>query len=301
MRFVDISLLELPNGWKARATQALNELRKEIQLAEATANASGADPAVARKVAISAGLDVPARTQIWRDLAPNLKKLKKRKCWYSESCNPTADNNVDHFRPKKGVAEDPAHEGYWWLAFVWRNFRYSSQWCNQRRVDRNGGTSGGKSEHFPLCNGSIRARQEADDIDLESPELLDPIDPEDWKLLTFRQDGHPTPASPPGTTDHKRAATSIEVYHLHCNELVNERRVLAGQIQRLVQELEKLRPNIQNPSERILYRDRQIDLLRAIDHDSEYSAAARAYARAEIYTLKLGQQIKREWLQEILS
>jgi uncharacterized protein (TIGR02646 family) len=301
MRFVDISLLELPNGWKERATQALNELREEIQVAEATANASGADPAVARKLAISAGLNVPARTQIWRDLAPNLKKLKKGQCWYSESRNATADNNVDHFRPKKGVAEDPTHEGYWWLAFVWRNFRYSSQWCNQRRVDRNGGTSGGKSEHFPLCNGSIRARQEADDIDLESPELLDPIDPEDWKLLTFRQDGHPTPASPPGMIDHKRAATSIEVYHLHCNELVNERRVLAGRIERLVQELEKLRPNIQNPSERTLYRDRQIELLRAIDHDSEYSAAARAYARAEIYTLKLGQQIKREWLQEILS
>jgi uncharacterized protein (TIGR02646 family) len=301
MRFIDIDLLQLPPGWVARATLALNELRAEIQAAEAAAAAAGTDLAVARKAAITAGLNLPARAQIWRDLASQMSALKNGKCWYSESRNPTADKNVDHFRPKNRVMEDPTHEGYWWLAFDWRNFRYSSQWCNQRRVDRNGGTSGGKADHFPLCNGGIRARREADDIHLETPELLDPIDPEDWKLLTFSQDGRPIPTAAAGTIAHERATISIDVYHLHCKDLVDDRRVVAGQIQRLVQELENLLPSIDNPKMRDLYKKREVELLRAIDHNCDYSAAARAYARAEIFSLKQGIQIKREWLQEILS
>ncbi len=300
MRFVDIDLLELPNGWQTRADQALNALRNEITEAEAAARLAGADPAARRRAAITAGLNQPARQRIWRDLAPCLAVLRKGKCWYSESRNPMADKDVDHFRPKNRVAEDAAHEGYWWLAFTPRNYRYSSQWCNQRRVDDVNATSGGKWDHFPLRPG-FRARQEADDIELEMPYLLDPIDPNDWKLLTFRPDGHPTPARQAGTVEYERAATSINVYHLHCKELVDDRRAVAGTIQRIVQDLERLRPNIEDPKMRALYKRREVDLLRAIHPDSEYSAAALAYARAEIYKLELGHQVKREWLEEILN
>jgi hypothetical protein len=300
MRFVDIVQLELPGDWQVRADAALTELRAEIAQAEAAALAAGQDPVAARKAAITGGLNVTARKRIWRDLAPKLAVLRKGKCWYSESRNPTADKNVDHFRPKNRVEEDPTHEGYWWLAFTWRNYRYASQWCNQRRVDYVNGTSGGKWDHFPLCQGSFRARLEADDCELEEPELLDPIDPVDWKLLTFRQDGHPTPARQRGTLEYQRAITSIEVYHLHCNELVNERRVLAGQIQRLVQNIERLRPRITDGVTKTLYRNQQTELLRAIDQDAEYSAAALAFARAEIYTMVRGHQTKREWLEEML-
>ncbi len=300
MRFVDIDQLELPNGWQTRADNALNELRDEIVQAETVALAAGQDSAAARKAAITAGLNKSARQKIWRDLAPKLSELRNDKCWYSESKNPTADKNVDHFRPKNRVGEDPIHEGYWWLAFVWRNYRYSSQWCNQRRVDNSHGTSGGKEDHFPLCSGSFRARQENDDIELETPELLDPIDPSDWKLLTFRPDGHPIPAKQPGTPEYQRAATSINVYHLHCNELVKERRVVAGTIQRIVQNLERLRPQITDPKLRVLYKEHEKDLLRAIHPDAEYSAAALAYTRAEVYVNRAGHQVKREWLEDIL-
>jgi len=301
MRFVDLDLLQFPAGWQGRAEQALNDLRNEIAQSEAAALAAGGDPAAARRETIAAGLNRPARQQIWRDLGPSLAALRKGKCWYSESLNPTADKNVDHFRPKNRVAEDAAHEGYWWLAFASQNFRYSSQWCNQRRVDDTSGTSGGKWDHFPLRPESFRARQEVDDIELETPELLDPIDPGDWKLLTFRPDGHPTPAKQEGTVEHQRAAISIDVYHLHCKELVDDRRAVAGRIQRLVQDLERIRPRIEDPKMRALYKSREIDLLRAIQSDSEYSAAALAYARAEIYKLDRGLQVKREWLQGILD
>jgi len=199
------------------------------------------------------------------------------------------------------VEEDPTHEGYWWLAFAPRNFRYASQWCNQRRVDRVHATSGGKSDHFPLHTHGIRARQEGDDLELEEPQLLDPIDPDDWKLLTFLPDGYPTPTKPAGTAEHQRAATSIDVYHLHCKPLVNGRAAVAGTIQRIVQDLERLRPQIDEPKMRALYKSREVELLRAIHPDTEYSAAALAYARAEIYKSELGHQITRDWLQEILN
>ena len=300
MRYIDIERLDLPDAWRTGANNALDDLRREIAHAEANATLLGENPAAARKAAITAGLNLPARVKIWRDLAPILATLTNGKCWYSESRNPTADKNVDHFRPKNRVDEDPIHEGYWWLAFQWRNYRYASQWCNQRRVNDVNGTSGGKWDHFPLRQGSFRARSETDDHELEEPELLDPVDPDDWKLLTFRPDGYPTPASEPGTAEYQRAKISIDVYHLHCNELVKERRALAGEIQRLIQNLERMRPQITDNRVRVLYKNLQKELLRKISFAAEYSAAALAFARAEIYTIVAGHQRKREWLEEIL-
>lgn len=301
MRYVDMDLLQLPAGWQERANQALNELRTEIAAADAQAQEAGQDIAAARKKAITEGLKKPARQAIWGDLATNLAGLSKKKCWYSESKNPASDKNVDHFRPKNRVAEDPDHEGYWWKAFDWTNYRYASQWCNQRRVDDVNGTSGGKWDHFPLLAASFRARQETDDIDREDVMLLDPVDPDDWKLLTFRTDGHPTPAKAKGSLEHERAATSIGVYHLHCKELVDDRRLSAGKLQRTIEDMEILHPQISNPKTRRLYKRQQKELLRLIHPDSEYSSAALAYARAEIYKLKLGHQVKREWLEEVLD
>ena len=51
MRFVDIALLELPNGWQGHADEALNALRDEITQAEAVARAAGEDPVAARRAA----------------------------------------------------------------------------------------------------------------------------------------------------------------------------------------------------------------------------------------------------------
>jgi hypothetical protein len=301
VRYVDIDLLERPAGWQETADKALDELRAEINAADTQAQAAGQDVAAARKNAITAGLNKPARQAIWGALAPSLAKLRKNKCWYSESKNPSSDKNVDHFRPKNRVAEDPDHEGYWWKAFDWSNYRYVSQWCNQRRVDKVNGTSGGKWDHFPLQNDSFRARLETDDINQENLMLLDPIDPDDWKFLTFRPDGHPTPAKPKGTLEYERAAISIETYHLHCRELVDDRRLYAGMVQRAIEEMEILYPKIADPHMRLLYKQQHKNLLRMIHPDSEYSSAALSYARTEIFKIELGHQVKRDWLEDILS
>ncbi len=189
MRWVDIGQLNFPSEWQQRANDALNQLRIEIMDAELQARQNRTDVATARKKAITDGLNMSNRKKIWRDLAPELAKLQNGKCWYSESQNPGSDKNIDHFRPKNRVAEDLNHEGYWWLAFDWKNYRYSCQWCNQRRDDVANKTDGGKWDHFPLGTDSFRAQQESDNFMFEDAELLDPIDPDDWKLLTFLPNG----------------------------------------------------------------------------------------------------------------
>ena len=103
MRYVDIDELLLPAGWQNRADDALNGLRQEIVQAEDDALATGEDVAAARKRAIALGLQDPKREVLWRDLKDALSALTYGKCWYSESRNPTADKEVDHFRPKNRV------------------------------------------------------------------------------------------------------------------------------------------------------------------------------------------------------
>jgi uncharacterized protein (TIGR02646 family) len=301
MRWVDIDKVEFPLNWQSRANNALNELRKEVENAELASQVSGEDVAVARRKALTDGLKKTSRQKIWKDLAPKLGELSNFKCWYSESKNSGSDKDVDHFRPKGSVAEDSEHEGYWWLAFDWLNYRYSCTWCNQRRVDIENRTDGGKWDHFPLRAGSFRAKKEGDDHDDEEVELLDPIDPHDWKLLTFRSDGQPTPAKREGTREHDRAKASIWFYHLDRQEFVKDRRELSRRIQRLVQYMETLRIQISNQKMRKLYKDQEKELLRLIDKNSEYSAAALAYTRAEVYKIERGHQVKREWLEEILN
>lgn len=155
MRYIEIDQFQPPDGWQARADEALNTLREEIAQTEAAALAAGQDASAARRAAIGTGLKIKAREDLWRELSPTLSLLGQSKCWYSESRNATSDKNIDHFRPKGRVEEDPAHEGYWWLAFNWQNYRYASQWCNQRRNDKVNKTSGGKGDHFPLIDGAL--------------------------------------------------------------------------------------------------------------------------------------------------
>jgi len=65
--------------------------------------------------------------------------------------------------------------------------------------------------------------------------------------------------------------------------------------------METLHPLISDPTNRQLYKRQQKELLRLIHPDAEYSASALAYARAEIYKLERGHQVKREWLEETLN
>jgi hypothetical protein len=156
VRYIDPQLVgqNLPNGWDQQAQQAEN----------AVAPAQPND----RPAAIN------EHSQVWQGLKATLKRASHEKCWYCESVDIRSDNAVDHFRPKNAVAECSDHEGYWWLAFKWENFRFCCTFCNCRRVNQATGHAGGKADHFPLKDEGRRARSPGDDLEDEEPMLLDP-------------------------------------------------------------------------------------------------------------------------------
>ena len=277
MRFVRVDLLTLPDGWTHRAAAALQDLR--------------AAPPEDRPAALV------RHAPVWRELRDFLAVLTTGKCWYCESRQIRSDKSVDHFRPKAAVFEDRTHPGYWWLAFEYRNYRLACTFCNSRRKDADNST-GGKADHFPILQEAHRARTEADPIEAEDPDLLDPTTPEDPPLLFFENDGRAVPMFS-GSSDyrrHHRAKVSIELYHLNYSKLRRARNWLFNEVHRLVQDGDTYfspgpaDARIAHAREQVVER-----LLERKDGGHEYSAAAQHYLRSFI------DPTRRPWLSAVVE
>lgn len=243
-----------------RAREALKELR------EADAEERGAI--------------IDRNERLWRELKDVLERINHGKCWYCEAQENRSDNTVDHFRPKKRVAEAADHPGYWWLAFEWSNFRYTCTYCNSRRVDPEGNTEGGKQNHFPLLNEAQRAYDENDDLTLEEPKLLDPLNALDHLLLWFTDDGRAVPRYDEQSHQRmaSRASCSIATYHLNHRRLVDKRKMLYNFIHRHV---ESGKRNFARAVEGDISAEQALDdglrvLMGLMSSTAEHSAAARA-------------------------
>jgi hypothetical protein len=98
---------------------------------------------------------------LWSSLKEHLQYLNDQKCAYCDgSYVAFCYGDVEHFRPKAAVTEDPTHPGYWWLAYEPSNYLPSCQLCNQDA----------KQNHFPIAG--TRASKEGDLLGLEKPLLL---------------------------------------------------------------------------------------------------------------------------------
>ena len=205
MMYIDPSKLSVDAKWLTRAKVALTALEN-----------SNTKEQRSKLLNDNAG--------IWRIARRELRKLSYGKCWYSEAPQSGASQDVDHYRPKGRVDECSSHEGYWWLAFEPKNFRLSSQFCNQFRNNEEDGT-GGKLDHFPLVNESDRATYSTRAIlKRELPILLDPCSKSDASLIWIEEDGFPRPTVKPGNINHTRAQKSIEIYNLRSDSFVKGRR-----------------------------------------------------------------------------
>src|SRR6185503_2846456 len=180
--------------------------------------------------------DVRAQTlnkhsDVWASLKHELAKISNGKCWYTEAPQAGTDTDVDHFRPKnsiKGVHKigtGESHPGYWWCAFDPNNFRSSCIVANRRRRDVETGFVGGKADEFPISDETRRAWVPGDNCDLEQPELMDPCNEADIGLITFVGNGEAMPTHTPvsGARLARKAAKSIELYHLNHSEFVRAR------------------------------------------------------------------------------
>ncbi len=86
------------------------------------------------------------------------------------------------------------HEGYYWLAYDWINFRLSCVHCNRPNKSNSTGVLFGKSNEFAIRDESYRANSPIDDVALEEPKLLDPCVKSDTQLLAHLINGEIHPA-----------------------------------------------------------------------------------------------------------
>lgn len=229
MRTIHIQELEssLPEGWLEKA-----EALKNVLLGKTTEE---------RTIILD-------KNPIWKELLVPLKKLSNNKCWYSEAQEVMSDMDVDHFRPKNEALQKDEdgktlkRDGYWWLAYDWRNYRLSSIYSNRLRKDKHTskGISFGKGAFFPLRKGCVPATN-IDELDDEVIYLLDPINPNDPDLLFFSEDGSAIPAvSNEEPWDYERTLVSIDIYHLNHTPLKEARQVVWNLCQRKIDELKRI-------------------------------------------------------------
>lgn len=255
MRWICKDLIEeqLTQAWRDMADQARTEL---IAAPDETTR-----KAILKKVSSS---------NIWRDFYNLLPDYLKRKCWYCEAEEIRSDMPIDHFRPKNKVEDDEQHDGYWWLAFDWQNYRCACTFCNSRRIFDE--TEGGKACRFPLENPTERAFTPTDQIKLnnERPYFLDPFNLDDEKLLWFDNDGKPM-AKPSATIEQQtKVKNSIEIFHLHESRIARARNQVRLEVERQVR---KIKDN-DNP------QAAKAKLQRMVSNTERLSRAAIVYLRA---------------------
>lgn len=281
MRFVNLDLLVPPAGWEDRAAAA--------KTAACDARSDDERRAIIRD-----------KAAIWADLKPSLEKLSNKKCWYCESIQERSDKHVDHFRPKNRVDEDACgdHPGYWCLAFDWHNFRYSCTFCNSPRRDAETGASEGKGARFPLFDETKRCYNEGDSLADEQPALLDPTVPGDPDLLWFDEDGVTRPLHPADAAKwpHRRAAESIQIYHLNHEDVRQARLAVCDECKRTVVDADESWRAYSGGSP--VGQDRFTEAIRLLTErlqpEAEYSATART-------TLMGLRSVDRPWLDITLA
>lgn len=233
--------------------------------------------------------------EVWAGVKPALARASSNKCWYCETKQSRAENDVDHFRPKNRVRSCAGHPGYFWLAADVYNFRLSCQFCNRPGSDRTREPAGGKADHFPLVDEATRCFGPEDDIELEDVVLLDPTVVADVQLLWVNEYGqclpHPHRAAPEPDAD-TRVRISIQLLNLDEVRLVEERLRLSQRVRSAVRSAEECWAR----GDRVSYERHVGELITLARGSSEYSLAARCQLRA----LDVGEgSVARTVLQEI--
>jgi uncharacterized protein (TIGR02646 family) len=170
---------------------------------------------------------IDSNSTLWRELKDWLLALSHGKCWFSEAKDCFSHWDVEHYRPKKSAKDDDGtvHDGYWWLAFDWENYRICGNAGNRK-----------KGTFFPLRNGCDRV-DENGDIRYEVPMLLDPADEDDPVLLFFDIEGHAIIA-PHVISDWEKSRVKYSVKRLNLDfpPLMDKRKIVWAECWNRVEE-----------------------------------------------------------------
>ncbi|MBW8244835.1 hypothetical protein K1F50_18650 [Muricauda oceani] len=218
--------------------------------------------------------DIETRNQIiddnqalWAELREHLSNISYRKCWYSESINDGAYCHVDHFRPKKKAINEAGGDegGYWWLAFDWRNYRFSAPANNVPKRD-----------YFHV--NANRAQSIIDPIEAEDILFLDPTEIDDPPKLSYDIEGKVNPKSADeNSRDYLQAEYTIRRLKLN-EKFIEARKDRFRRASYLIQDISRL----------LILQNQQFDLFRRqtiknnmqelkqlANPSSEYSAAVK--------------------------
>ncbi len=210
MRHVNLKNIDIPKAWIDKAVK----LQKELEDLDT----------------LDKKLKHIDKNQIWQDktLFMALSDAMDGKCWYSEAKELMSDRDVDHFRPKKKAMnkDNAERDGYWFLAYDWENYRFSSIYSNRLRKDKHTGeeVAFGKGTYFPLKEGTHAATTKRGLSD-ERPYLLDPTKKSDASLISFNSFGKVTPSVPKNFIwERERVDASVDYYHLNHSPLKEARK-----------------------------------------------------------------------------
>jgi uncharacterized protein (TIGR02646 family) len=290
MRYISMSDLEALEGWPPGMLEHLKHLRHRKQTPEKwRADLRQAQNELRNLPPGKTYSDIFKKySYLWSDVKEYYRHISHEKCWYCETKTDRMRGDIDHYRPKGGVIQNPDHPGYWWLAFEWRNWRFACELCNSKLTDYATGLVGGKGSAFPLVGDdeSRRICNECDYEDLfaEDPALLDPTEPQDPQLLSFTSDGRPGPiTNDEKSIEYQRVETSIRAYHLDHHKLNRERQTLYYKVLKLVTIYRKYdalwQTNRSDLGSRACAREAYANLRALIAPKAPYSAAARAYLK----------------------
>lgn len=285
MKYRDISHLfaRIPEEWKAKSAEILAEL--------------AAAPSIEERKKI-----IKENSSHWSKIKRHLADISKNKCWYSEKKLTQTEMEIEHFRPKSRV-QGITHDGYWWLAFDFRNYRLSSPTCNKKM--RNSFNEeldvAGKGFEFPILNEATRVSDPnihlsdtTFQLGEESPLLLDPIVNEDAMLLGFNySDGKIVIADELYSSDvcKKRCKISIDTYNLNSSSLRPERFKIVRDLEGMIAELKDLLMESMTDENKQKVRRKVGCIGQKLTDDSEFSSFARGYVIQRLSDFPYGAKI----------
>jgi uncharacterized protein (TIGR02646 family) len=253
MRHIPLKKQQPDPKWLKRAGAALKALE------------TAPDAAARKKI-------IDRKSKVWGDLKTWLLEMSHGKCWFSEAKEIFSNYDVEHYRPKKTAKDEDGteHDGYWWLAFDWRNFRVCGNVGNTK-----------KGTFFPLHPGCARVINIVGDLRLENPKMLDPTDEDDPNLLSFNFEGMAIPVAGLTGWDRERVEYSVKRMNLDFPPLLNKRKAVWAECHQRIEAYRTELIHLENSGGRNQIAFRQVKenakaIREMMQADRELSAVARA-------------------------
>jgi hypothetical protein len=166
-------------------------------------------------LARKAGKSYEFNSDLWGQLKEHLQDLFQGRCAYCEAWFQSVSyGDVEHYRPKAEVTDDPQHPGYYWLAYDPENYLPACSQCN----------TGGKGNHFPV--EGARVAIPGANLDTEKPLLFNPYWDRQCDHVAYVPaiyTNHPTLVAGCAVAKTQRGTQSIECYALNRQPLIRAR------------------------------------------------------------------------------